>query len=198
MCIRDRFNVLDAMTNAANRWGYMTQFSVLSGAIVYCLRSRGVWNKILVVGVYGYWMNHFHQLGSYFGVYKNMPWAYNQLANLDPKLRTTKILYNFSEKVRQRDAEREKGLSVLNDDDFFQEFYIDLIGPEAKKIFQRSYVENDYFEKNYQVPRMTEDTKKVPYLPDALDCFLARYCYHNFVRWNRRFGAFLGIRDTAE
>jgi len=51
--------------------------------------------------------------------------------------------------LKEREAKREKGEKVLSDSKF-QELYVDLAGKELQEFFEKSYVSNDNFTKNFE------------------------------------------------
>lgn len=81
---------------------------------------------------------------------------------------------------------------------------------QAELVFKRSYLENNYFAKNFEKYKkhsaedssphhVFEESKyyqeelKVPFIPEALDVWLLRYIYNNSKRWLRSVGWATGI-----
>ena len=84
-----------------------------------------------------------------------------------------------------------------------ENLYLQIHGISASIVKSKPLTDNNYFEKNkdkyklhehgYNTP-LYEDRLKVPYVPNSLDCFVLRYAYHNFSRWNHRLLLYLKIR----
>jgi len=133
---------------------------------------------------------------------------------MDTKYETGQMVQKFLRKLKEREEAKEKGLPIQSESDFLNEFVLETTAKGADpKAFQKSYVANNYFEKNYEkyvkrdpndndptkvfnpITENYENTLKVPFLPDSLDNFLTRYIYHNFARWFVRLGQMLGIKE---
>ena len=139
--------------------------------------------------------------------------------DIGKKYQTTRHLQEFLKVIKEREVERSLGKDGLSDRELMRQFYlkIDVSKEEfgknisSEKIYKRSYVKNNFFEKNYgkfakenndtgknsEIHRVFEpvgsnsyeESLKLPYM----DCFLSRYIYHSFYRWGRRVGQFMGV-----
>jgi hypothetical protein len=132
---------------------------------------------------------------------------------------TSRHLREFLKKIKEREEIRSAGVEGLSDRELLRKFYIDIDENKgvsgnninSEKLYKRSYVKNNFFEKNYgKFARDQSDARKssefhrvfepigsnsyeenlkLPYL----DCFLSRYVYHSFTRWGRKVGQYIGF-----
>jgi len=197
------------MRNTASFYGRIAQLTALAGLVTFCLKTDYTKSKVALGMLYFYWSPHVLTLGGHLGMLLKTPWAFKEL-NMGLNTETGKMTQLFIQKIKQRETDKREQKKVIGDAQFQQDFYIEANGMEISKFFEKSYVLNDYFNKNYDKyakksiddkdsthifsPEINYDDRlKVPYLPDNLDCLLTRYIYHNFSRWIHRFSAFLGL-----
>jgi hypothetical protein len=135
------------------------------------------------------------------------------------KYQTSRHVREFIKKIKEREEARKSGEEGLSDRELMRKFYIEIDENKEKhgknisseKLYKRSYVKNNFFEKNYvkfakdqsdvvknsEVHRVFdpigtksyEENLKLAYL----DCFLTRYVYHSFARWGTRVGQYIGF-----
>eukprot|EP01016_Furgasonia_blochmanni_P019116 TRINITY_DN2149_c0_g1_i3.p1 TRINITY_DN2149_c0_g1~~TRINITY_DN2149_c0_g1_i3.p1 ORF type:complete len:231 (+),score=12.52 TRINITY_DN2149_c0_g1_i3:410-1102(+) len=192
------------MMSRYNMYGQAAQFGCLGGLAYFCLKTKTIKTKLFLGALYVYWISHLYTLGSHLGVYVNLKWAYDNIS-LDPKkYETGTVVFDLFKKVREREEIRNKGERGPTDSQLLESFYRERLGFDGEKIMKKSHIANDYFAKNREkyshiigkqdsnVPY--EDTLRVPYVPEFMDCFLSRYIYHNFTRWCQRMALYTGIR----
>jgi len=205
-----KFAVQEKMRKAAARYGRAFQLATFGGLIAFCLKTNHIKSKVVLGILYMYWSSHVYTIGSHLGLLLNSSWAYQQL-NMGSDFETGRLTQKFVNRIKEREQKRKENIKVESDSQFQQGFYADLAGTSVKSLFAKSYVANDYFTKNFDkyVKRSpddsdphrvfevetNEDKLRVPYVPDALDCFLTRYIYHNFARWGHRFSLYLGLKQ---
>ncbi|KAL4505855.1 hypothetical protein ABPG72_013616 [Tetrahymena utriculariae] len=201
-----KYNVYETLLGTNQRWGRNTQFVILGGLVTYCLKGNSIPIKLTSGFLYGYWIQHFYTLGSYVGVTMKLPWAINEL-DMGEKYETSLYLRKFLARLKQREDQYQKGEKILTDSQLIELLYQDRIGEkEAKKIFEKSYFANDYFEKNahkytktspddinpnhiFSPHRSQDEMLRLKYF----DSFLTRYIYHSFARFFKKSLFILGI-----
>jgi len=95
----------------------------------------------------------------------------------------------------------------MTDNDLVELMFKEKLGDnEAKKIFEKSHVANDYFEKNmHKYTKISPDDNNPLHIlapqqsTDEMlrlryfDSFLTRYVYHSFTRYFEKVGILFGI-----
>jgi hypothetical protein len=207
-----KFETQNKMLKTASRYGRVAQLVMLGGLIRFCLKTDHTKSKVVLGILYFYWSPHVLTLGGHLGMLMNTKWACDQL-NV-PNTKTGRLTELFIKKLKERQFDRSNGKPVVTESKFQQDFFIEVYGPSTQKFFEKSYVANDYFSKNYdkytkkspddkdalhvfsENPELEyEESLKVPYLPESFDCLLTRYVYNHAARFTRRFGAFLGLME---
>jgi len=203
-----KYNVTEEMKNVRHRYGRGVQIGTMGGLILFCMKSNMIKTKVFVGFMYTYWIAHFYTLGAHLGLYLRTKWAADQLA-MGTQYPTGRMTQEYIKMLRERNENKAKGLPYISESDFVREFHLMGASQETKENYATtSYVENDYFQKNFQKYAKSdptdsdpnkvfvaqsnsdyEDELKVP----LIDCFFTRYVYHNTARWVGRLRAFLGI-----